>query len=118
MDKFNQAKIRDQKFTGHDIKTFQFYKKDKSYMRGKDIAEVLDNLEKAYQKKGIMNARFHILGVHTTGEKELKSFDEDYDEDEFIDYFKNKVQGWKHFDDFFQVEISVDVPTQKHKYKF
>lgn len=110
--------IAEDKIKGSKYVTYQFYSKDKKTMLdSEDISEIMEGLEKTF--KNDKDVRFHIIGIHKTGEKQLKGFTEEWDSDEWIDYFKNKVKSYELFDSFFQVEITVEVPPQvKTKFQF
>jgi hypothetical protein len=116
---YKQTLIGENKFNNTSLKHYQFYKTDKSYTKGEDIANLLHELEVSLEnKKKTEDYRIHIIGIHKTGEKVLKDFDHEYDFDEFIDYFDNKVKHWKDFDDFFQVIFTIESkPKPKFNFK-
>lgn len=118
LDKIASKKIAEDTISGNEYTTFQYhYKDNKTMLTSHDIAEIMEGLEKSFKK--YKNVRFHILGIHKTGEKQLKGFSEEWDEDEWIDYFKNRVKTYKEFDEFFQIEITTEIPKQaKHKFHY
>jgi hypothetical protein len=91
----------------------QFSKKDGSFTKSDDIIKLYEG----YLSELKPNQQLHIMGVHETGEKNIKGFTESMSKDFISNYFGGKVMEWEDFDNYFQVIFTVKTMPEKGKYK-
>ncbi len=88
-------------------KTVQLSRTDKKNIKLSEINEWSKGLYQAGQSK---NKRTSLLirGLSNAGWFTLKGFDQDVmDEEDYIDYFNNRVKSTDKFDDFHQLQITL-----------
>ncbi len=115
LKKVNQSLVKQQETKTDTFKSYQFSKKNETFLRADDIIQIYDGLKKEADKKG---AQIHIYGVHLTGTRNIKGFNEGLTTAEITDYFNNKLKGWQDFDRYTQIIITLKIPKQKTKHRF
>lgn len=82
--------------------TIQLSNEDKSFITTDEIGAIIDRFTRG-------GAKILVRGLNIERWQTLKGFDEEFDAESFIDYYKNKVEesAVDKFTEFAQVQISV-----------
>ena len=98
----NSKVLSKKEFANSVQTTIQISKNDKSNIQTEDIGAIIDRFNKG-------GAKIMVRALNIERWMTLKGFDEDFDAESFIDYYRNKVEeeAVEKFTEFPQVQISV-----------
>ena len=98
----NSKVLSKKEFANSVQTTIQISKNDKSNIQTEDIGAIIDRFNNG-------GAKIMVRALNIERWMTLKGFDEDFDAESFIDYYRNKVEeeAVEKFTEFPQVQISV-----------
>jgi hypothetical protein len=107
MSIYTKTILNQENFKKSNQKTIQLSRTDKKSIKLNEINKMTQGLYQAGQSKNKKTSLL-IRGLSNAGWFTLKGFDQDVmDEDDYIDYFNNRVKSTDKFNDFYQLQITL-----------
>ncbi len=107
MSIYTKTILNQEDFKKSNQKTVQLSRTDKKSIKLNEINELSKGLYQAGQSKNKKTSLL-IRGLSNAGWFTLKGFDQDVmDEEDYIDYFNNRVKSTDKFNDFHQLQITL-----------
>jgi hypothetical protein len=106
-NKLNLRKVKTRNFRDNtSMKTYKITKKNNHTLKYTDLSKLVQVMEYKATQRGNPNAKFGLRGLAPDGWKTLKAMDSDLmSQDDYDDYFVNKVSNSSKFSKFYQVQL-------------